>query len=77
MLHDIYLHRCQGVVAHQEVEDLGGGVGRTDCIECGGDGDWTKFHPESKSLPTHSIPCIDCKGTGKRYIGFWPAPPNA
>jgi hypothetical protein len=76
MLHDIYMHRCTGVVGRQEVQDLGGGVGVTDCIECGGDGDWTKFYPD-ETLPPRSLPCVDCKGTGKRYIGFWPAPSNS
>jgi hypothetical protein len=71
MLHQIWLHRCPKPVGLQEIEDLGGGVGRTNCIECGGDGDWTKFHPESGILPPRSIPCIDCKGTGKIYISFW------
>lgn len=57
-----------------DVLDLGGGVGLINCVECGGDGDWTKFHPESDALPVGSLPCINCKGTGKRYIGFWPLP---
>lgn len=55
-------------VIHQAIERLGGGVGRTDCWECGGDGDWTKFHPESETMPPLSLPCVDCKGTGKRLI---------
>ena len=29
-----------------EVEYLGCGAGRIVCPECGGDGDWLKFHPE-------------------------------
>jgi hypothetical protein len=33
-----------------EVELLGCGAGRIVCRECGGDGDWLKFH--------------QCKGTG-------------
>ena len=70
MLHDIYMHRCTGPVAQQTIEDLGGGVGITDCIECGGDGDWTKFHPDI-TLPPLSLPCVDCKGTGRRYISFY------
>lgn len=71
-LHDIYLHRCAGVVRRQPVQDLGGGVGRTACIECGGDGDWTKFHPD-ETLPARSVPCVDCKGTGYVYASFWSA----
>lgn len=51
----------------QPIELLGGGVGKIACWECGGDGDWTKFHPDS-SLPPKSLPCVDCKGTGKRLI---------
>lgn len=69
-LHDIYMHGCTGPFAQQTIEDLGGGVGITDCIECGGDGDWTKFHPDA-TLPPLSLPCVDCKGTGRRYVSFY------
>lgn len=41
--------------------DLGAGAGRVPCFECGGDGDWTKFHPEPEKGP---YPCVECKGTG-------------
>lgn len=43
------------------VEDVGCGAGRVTCFECGGDGDWTKFHPEPETGP---FPCVACKGTG-------------
>lgn len=50
-----------------EVEDVGCGAGITECFECGGDGDWTKFHPEPELGP---FPCVDCKGTGKVLIAI-------
>lgn len=43
------------------------GVGQCDCPECSGTGDWTPFYPEE--LPPNSMPCVECKGTGKIYIG--------
>lgn len=53
----------------RNVENLGGGVGRCDCYECEGSGDWTYFHPEN-------IPqiCIVCKGTGKVFCSYWELP---
>lgn len=45
--------------------DKGCGAGEVDCFECGGDGDWTKYHPESE--PTV---CVDCKGTGKIFVAI-------
>lgn len=53
-----------------QVEDIGCGAGKITCVECGGDGDWTKFHPESDTLPQRSIPCVDCKGQGWILIGI-------
>lgn len=50
-----------------EPEDLGCGAGRVTCFECGGDGDWTKFHPEPELGP---YPCVECKGTGKVLISI-------
>jgi hypothetical protein len=50
-----------------DVEDLGCGAGRIVCRECGGDGDWTKFHPEPELHP-EGIPCIECKGTGRALV---------
>ena len=44
-----------------QVEDMGCGAGKITCVECGGDGDWTKFHPEPHLGP---FPCVDCKGQG-------------
>lgn len=43
------------------------GIGRMTCPECGGDGDWSKFHPEELSGP---MPCVDCKGTGKVLVSI-------
>jgi hypothetical protein len=33
---------CETMV-EAAVEDLGAGAGRVRCLECGGDGDWSKF----------------------------------
>lgn len=49
--------------------DLGCGAGEVTCFECGGDGDWTKFHPD-ESLPPCSEPCVCCKGTGKVLVSI-------
>lgn len=57
----------------QPVEIVAPGIGITDCWECGGDGDWTKFHPDP---PPEGIKCVDCKGTGKRYVDAWAPPPG-
>ena len=44
-------------------------VGWAVCWECGGDGDWTKFHPEPESLPG-PLACVECKGTGRRHVSI-------
>jgi hypothetical protein len=49
--------------------DLGCGAGEVACFECGGDGDWTKFHPDETFEPG-SMPCVDCKGTGKVLVSI-------
>lgn len=52
-----------------EVEpiDLGAGAGQVACFECGGDGNWTKFHPEPELGP---FPRVECKGTGKILVSI-------
>lgn len=54
-----------------EVEpvDLGCGAGEVPCFECGGEGDWTKFHPEPETLGG-PLQCVDCKGTGRVLIAI-------
>lgn len=49
--------------------DLGCGAGEVLCFECGGDGDWTKFHPDD-TLPPRSLPCVQCKGTGRQLVSI-------
>lgn len=44
-----------------EPVDIGAGAGLVSCFECGGDGDWTKFHPEPETGPYQ---CVECKGAG-------------
>lgn len=62
-----------GFLRTTEVEvdpiDLGCGAGQVTCFECGGDGDWTKFHPEPHLFPD-GLACVDCKGTGKILISI-------
>jgi hypothetical protein len=50
-----------------EVIDRGCGAGEIACLECGGDGDWTKFHPEPDTLSA-PMACVVCKGTGKQLV---------
>lgn len=45
--------------------DLGCCAGEVTCFECGGDGDWSKFHPEPDDQR-----CVCCKGTGKILISI-------
>lgn len=49
--------------------DLGCGAGLVTCFECGGDGDWTKVHPEPETL-SEPLRCVDCKGTGKVLVSI-------
>lgn len=53
-----------------EVVDLGCGAGQITCPECGGDGDWKKFHPDPTIFGDDPYPCVDCKGTGKVLISI-------
>jgi hypothetical protein len=56
--------------AHRRlVEILDGVAGRTACPECGGGGDWSKFHPDPETL-TEPLQCTDCKGTGLIYVSI-------
>lgn len=49
--------------------DRGCGAGEVPCFECGGDGDWTKFHPEPETLPA-PLKCVACKGTGRVLVSI-------
>lgn len=44
------------------------GVGVATCWECGGDGDWTKFMPDAETRAPASMPCPECKGSGRRFV---------
>ena len=48
----------------------GCGAGQVTCFECGGDGDWSKFHPDPSITTKEHCPCVDCKGTGLIYISI-------
>ena len=56
---------CETMV-EAEVEDLGAGAGRVRCLECGGDGDWSKFalgmvppRNEMPRLQRHWLPACE------------------
>ena len=51
-------------IEEAEIIDRGAGAGEIVCLECGGDGDWTKFQPEPKIL-AKPLKCGGCKGTGR------------
>lgn len=63
----VYLGFTRETEHECEVESLSCGAGRTICPECGGDGDWTKYHPEPDTGP---YPCVTCKGTGKIFVSI-------
>lgn len=48
-----------------EVEDMGCGAGRIDCLECSGSGIWAFMEPE---IPAG--PCVVCKGAGKVLVSL-------
>lgn len=52
------------VIRAQNVHRITPEIVQVDCPECGGDGDWTKYHPEPDLGP---FPCVECKGTGRVY----------
>ena len=64
----VYLGTKKETEHECEVEILPCGAGRITCPECGGDGDWTKYHPEPDSGPYQ---CVDCKGTGKILVSAY------
>lgn len=51
---------------HTEEPEIGAAL--CTCPECGGTGDWTPFYPEP--LPPGSLPCVDCKGTGRVWVSI-------
>lgn len=51
----------------QDVDRSSGVAGVTDCIECGGDGNWGKFAPE---IVGPDFKCVTCKGTGKILVSI-------
>lgn len=66
MLCDLYVGFKRETLVHSTIDLVDGGlsgVGKINCLECGGDGDWTKFFPENGPQA-----CVDCKGTGKVWV---------
>jgi hypothetical protein len=57
---------CETIV-EAEIIDLGAGAGRIRCLECGGDGDWSRFAPDM--MPPGMI-CLDCKGSGYQLVSI-------
>ena len=68
----IYQSRFGMNYVEQDVTVVAPGIGITDCWECGGDGDWSKFAPWNP--PAGSFPCNNCKGTDKQYVDAWALP---
>lgn len=59
--------RDNTVIRSVDFTALDCGAGQMLCPECGGDGDWSKFHPEELTGP---MPCLDCKGTGRMWVSI-------
>ncbi|WP_291712003.1 hypothetical protein [Bradyrhizobium sp.] len=65
----VYVGWSRNTEVTVEIADLGCGAGEIVCLECGGDGDWTKFYPEPETL-TEPMRCVDCKGTGRQLVSI-------
>jgi hypothetical protein len=57
---------CETIV-EAEIIDLGAGAGRIRCLECGGDGDWSRFAPD---MMPPGMMCLDCKGSGYQLVSI-------
>jgi hypothetical protein len=57
---------CETIV-EAEIIDLGAGAGRIRCLECGGDGDWSRFAPD---MMPPGMMCLDCKGGGYQLVSI-------
>ena len=56
-----------------EIEDLGAGGGEIVCLDCGGDGDLTKFHPEPETLAESPSSPWTVRGKGESWFRSDPA----
>jgi hypothetical protein len=65
MLMTVYCALNNDTAVDRDVALVGLIAGEIACLECGGTGDWTPFHPEP---PPEGVPCIDCKGTGRMLV---------
>ncbi len=63
---DIYINRCQTPYCKKAPsrEDIKNGYMEVPCNECEGSGYWG-FGP-----PGTEGDCVDCKGTGKRWVNL-------
>lgn len=61
----VYLGHLRETEVEVTPVDRGAGAGEVTCLECGGTGDWTQFHPEPEGGPYQ---CVTCKGAGRIFI---------
>ena len=66
-LMQVYCAKNCETIVEAEIIDLGAGAGRIRCLECGGDGDWSRFAPDM--MPPGMI-CLDCKGSGYQLVSI-------
>lgn len=62
---DVYCAMNNNTVVRRKAKVVEGIVLQIDCLECGGTG-WWDFGPDEEEPG----PCVQCKGTGKQYLGI-------
>ena len=62
---DVYCGWGRDTIVRRKAKIVGGMVLQIGCLECGGTGWWDFGPPEVEPGP-----CVQCKGTGKQYLGI-------
>lgn len=62
---DVYCGWERETIVRRKGKIVGDMVLQIDCLECGGTG-WWDFGPDDEEPG----PCVQCKGTGKQYLGI-------